>query len=191
MGYVASAAMMLVNLLFTLAIVLFLLRLLLQWTRASFQNPISQFFYMATNPLLMPLARFLPSLRGFNTAAALVAWLLASLEAWLLSALRGALLNLPAGLLFGLATCIALLLWIVFFVLLLTVLISLINPGADHPIARLARQIIDPMLRPIRRRLPPLGPFDLSPLVLFIAISLGHLLLVAPLREAAAWMAMP
>lgn len=189
MGYVTGAAAFVLGWLFTLAIGLFVFRWLLQWARASFYNPICQFFYSATNPVLMPLRKALPTVRTFNTAALAVAWVIAMLDAFVLGALRGIWLGLPSVLLFGLASVLAVFLGLLFLLLLLTVLISLINPGADHAIANLSYQLTEPLLRPIRRRIPPLGPFDLSPLVLFLAIALAHLLIVSPLREAAAWFA--
>jgi len=189
MNYFTSALSVLLHFVFVIAISLFLVRLLLQWAGASFNNPISQFFYRASNPVLMPLRRALPTVNGFNIAAAVVAWLLASLEAWVLWALRGGLLNPAAALAFGLASALSLLLYIFMGLLILTILISLINPGADHAIARLAFQLTEPVLRPIRRRIPMLGPFDLSPLVVFLLIGLAHVLVVAPLNDLGAWLA--
>ena len=189
MSHFAQALLLLLDFAFTVLIALFVLRLLLQWTGASFHNPISQFFYRASNPVLIPLRRALPTVRGVNTAALAVAWLLAILNVWLLAALQGQLLNLPASVVFGLAGLLSIVLWILFGLLLLTVLISLINPGADHAIARLAYQLTEPLLRPIRRRIPPLGPFDLSPLLVFIGIMLARVLVVAPLNDLGVWLA--
>jgi YggT family protein len=188
-SYFADAGLVLLQFLFSLVSLLFVLRLLLQWSRASFYNPICQFFYTATNPVLMPLHKLLPTVRGFNTAAALIAWLVMVLEVWTLSALQGRFLNLPGSLVLGFAGLLSLLLGIWFVMLLLTVLISLINPGSDHPLSNLLYQLTEPLLRPIRRRLPPLGPFDLSVLLLFVGILLARALIVAPISDLGAWLA--
>jgi len=46
-------------------------------------------------------------------------------------------------------------------------------PNLDHnnPIARFLYQATEPVLAPIRSALPPLGGIDLSPLVVFLGIS--------------------
>ena len=51
----------LVSTIFDLYIVSVLLRLMLQWVRADFYNPLSQFLVKITNPLLIPLRRVIPS----------------------------------------------------------------------------------------------------------------------------------
>ena len=79
-GNVTSGVMFLVDTLLSLYAMVVLLRFLLQMVRADFYNPLSQFVVRATNPLLMPLRRPLPTIRGFNTAAAVVAWILASIS---------------------------------------------------------------------------------------------------------------
>lgn len=51
-----------------------------------------------------------------------------------------------------------------------------------HPVRRSIDSIVEPMLAPIRRIIPPLGMFDLSPLVLLILIQLISNLLINLLR---------
>ena len=49
-----------------LYIITFLLRFLLQWARADFHNPLSQFIVQVTNPLVRPVRRVVPGVRGFD-----------------------------------------------------------------------------------------------------------------------------
>lgn len=189
MGYLANAGVILLNVIFGLAIGLFLLRLLLQLVRANFYNPICQFFYKATNPVLMPLRKLLPTVRGVDTAALTVAFLLAVIEVWLLQAMLGRLLNLPASLVLGLAALIGILLTIYFWLLLIGIVISLLGAGSEHPAVPLLHRLTEPLLRPVRRALPAVGPFDFSPLVVFLAIVLARVLIVAPLEDFGRWLA--
>jgi YggT family protein len=39
-----------------------------------------------------------------------------------------------------------------------------------HPVMRFLWNITEPLLAPIRRRLPPMGPLDLSPMVLILIL---------------------
>ena len=72
----ARALTYLISTLFDLYIVAVLLRLILQWVRADFYNPLSQFLVKLTNPLLVPLRRLIPSIGRLDTAAVVLALLL-------------------------------------------------------------------------------------------------------------------
>lgn len=52
-----------------------------------------------------------------------------------------------------------------------------------HPVQRVLAQIVEPMLTPIRKRLPTVGGFDLSPLILMIFLQVLGSILVALLRS--------
>lgn len=57
-------------------------------------------------------------------------------------------------------------------ILLARVLMSwLPNLDPSNPIARFLYQVTEPVLGPIRSALPPMGGIDLSPLVVFLGIS--------------------
>jgi YggT family protein len=61
-------------------------------------------------------------------------------------------------------------------------LVSWVNPDPFNPIVRFLYRATEPVLRPIRQRLPDLGGLDISPLVALVAIYvleqvLAHLLL--------------
>ncbi len=47
-----------------------------------------------------------------------------------------------------------------------------------HPIRSFLDSIVEPMLAPIRRVVPPFGMFDLSPLVLLILIQLVETIII-------------
>lgn len=55
-----SALIYLVDSLLLVALFFVLARLLLQWTRADFRNPLCQAVVRLTNPLILPLRRVLP-----------------------------------------------------------------------------------------------------------------------------------
>ena len=51
-----------------------------------------------------------------------------------------------------------------------------------HPVRRAVDTVVEPMLAPLRRIIPPLGMFDISPIVLLILIQLISNLLINLLR---------
>ena len=70
MSYLLNALVLLVTLAFDAVVVLFLVRLAAEAGRADFRNPLSQFVYRTTNPVLAPIRRVLPNWRRINLAAA-------------------------------------------------------------------------------------------------------------------------
>jgi YggT family protein len=74
------------------------------------------------------------------------------------------------------------------FILTLVVLIDVVLSFFMSPFAPLRRtldSLVDPMLAPIRRVVPPVGMFDFSPLVLIILIQIIEEILVRVLLAIA------
>ena len=71
-GSGTNAISYLVGTLLDLYITAVLLRLILQWVRADFYNPVCQFLVKITNPVIVPLRRVIPSIRSLDTASVLL-----------------------------------------------------------------------------------------------------------------------
>lgn len=185
-GYVSNAGQFLLSTLFGLYIVAVMLRFLLQWVRADFYNPVSQFLVKVTNPPLRPLRRLIPGWRGLDLASVVLLLALQALEIVLLTWMDPRALSLPApaGLVvLSLAKLLSLLLSVYFFSILIEVILSWVNPGTYNPAAYLLHQINEPVMRPARSILPPMGGLDLSPIVVLIALQLVRFLVVDPLTD--------
>ena len=74
-----NALLYIVQTLLSLAVFVFLLRLLLQWSRADFRNQIAQAVVRITNPLVLPLRRVLPPIGKIDTASVVAVILVATL----------------------------------------------------------------------------------------------------------------
>ena len=70
-----------------------------------------------------------------------------------------------------------------FFSILIEVILSWVRPGDHSPVTALLHSLNKPLLDPARRLLPPLGGFDLSPILVMIGLRLLAMLLVAPLTD--------
>jgi len=160
-----AALLYLIDTLLSLAQLAFVLRLLLQWARADFRNPLAQAIVQVTSPVLVPLRRVLPAVGRLDTASALIVVALALLRISMGTLLSG--LGLPPLLpwleLAGLQL-LRLVLWIYFFAIFLYATLSLIAPGTYSPTQGLLTAMCEPVLRPLRRLIPPLANLDLSPL---------------------------
>ena len=56
------------------------------------------------------------------------------------------------------------------FIIFISILIRLFSPFNPHPIAALLHSLADPILQPFRGLIPPLGNFDLSPMIPIILL---------------------
>ena len=67
------------------------------------------------------------------------------------------------------ASFLSLALWLFVIVTLVRVAFSWVSPYPNNSIYRFAYQVTEPVLAPVRRRLPPVSGMDLSPLVVTVA----------------------
>jgi len=154
-----------------------LLRLLLQWVRADYYNPLSQFLIKITDPVLVPARRLVPSIGKLDTAAVLVMLLLELLQLIIISLLSKTDFGFQFLLLFAVRKLLIALLLTYFVLIIAMVLVSWFASRSRHPLIPLIYQLTEPVLRPIQRFLPPLGGIDLSPLIALIALRALLLLL--------------
>ncbi|OGP09532.1 MAG: hypothetical protein A2056_03445 [Deltaproteobacteria bacterium GWA2_42_85] len=83
------------------------------------------------------------------------------------------------------ATVIYYLLTIYMWIIIIRSLISWVNPDPYNPIVRFLYQATEPVLYPIRRRLPFMGGIDLSPIIVLLIIIFLQVFLVKTLNELA------
>ena len=69
-----QAVLFLIDTAFSLYLMVVILRLWLQLARADFYNPFSQFVVKATNPLVLPLRRLIPSIGSLDSATLVLAY---------------------------------------------------------------------------------------------------------------------
>ena len=167
-----DAAIFVIQTLGSLYLLIVLLRFILQLVRANFYNPLCQFVVKATQPLLKPLRRVIPSLFGLDMSSLVLALLLQILLFVVILMLNGyqafTVLLLP----WGLIGIFSLFLKIIFWSMIISVILSWVAPGSRSPGAELVAQITEPVLAPFRRLIPNLGGLDISPIFAFIVIQL-------------------
>jgi YggT family protein len=151
-GYLLSPLMLIINTLFDLYILLVLLRFLLQMLRADFYNPVSQFIVRLTTPPLRVLRRFIPSVRGQDTASIVLCLILIYAKFMVMR-----LLSIPAAqigsvmapigsvsygglLIFSIADLISLLLTVFLVAIIIQVILSWVSPGHYNPVIGLVNR---------------------------------------------------
>lgn len=167
----------LIDTLFHLYTVALLLRFLLQLVRANFYNPFSRALVQITDPVLQPLRRVIPGFGGIDFAAIVALVLVKLIGIWLVLLVTGVPYTPPALLAATVYQLIDLVLFTYIVTIVIQAIVSWINPGVHNPAVSLLHQLNAPLMRPVRRFIPPLGGLDLSPLFVLIALQFCRLLL--------------
>jgi YggT family protein len=159
-------------------LIIVMLRFIMQLVRADFYNPISQFVFKATQPIVGPLQTILKPIGRFDPASLTLAIALQIAGIVLLLMLNNVATPNPVTLfLWGFVGALGLLIKIYFYALLATIILSWISPGGSNPAAYLLHQITEPVMAPVRSLLPPMGGLDFSPIVVFILINIVEITL--------------
>lgn len=149
---------------------LLLLRFWMQAVRVRPPLSLGQFMFRLTDWLVLPLRRVLPGMGGYDWASLAGAFLIALLSVALVLTIRSAFALEPWLLL----SILSMVHWIGYgFIglLFIEVIFSWVNPHA--PLAPLVRALNEPLMRPLRRVIPPIGGIDLSPLVAFLLLRIA------------------
>lgn len=160
------------TLLQVLLVTVFLLRVLLPLARADARNQLSQAAIRLTNPLVLPLRRILPPIGKIDTASLVALFLVqvaATATLWLLGAYPW--VSVPAQFMYiVVVSLLATVLQFYTFALLLYILLGWIAPGTYSPASALLSSLCEPLLRPVRKLIPPLAGIDFSALFVIIAL---------------------
>jgi len=163
----------LIHVLFTSYIYAIIIRMLLGLTRADFYNPFSQFILTITNPVLTPLRKIIPSIGSIDTSAILLIFVLKFIELAARGFLFGkqiVLSTLIAPAILGVLNQVV---NIFIFAIIILVVISWVAPhmhGQSNPITPILRSITEPLIRPARKIIPPIGIFDLSTVAVLLGL---------------------
>jgi YggT family protein len=186
--YFAASAILLIQTVFGLYVLAVMLRLLLQWVRADFYNPLSQFIVKITNPPLRPLRRVIPGWGGIDLASVLLLIALQMAEIFLVNLTLGRAFGVIGLFIASIGELLGLLINVFMGAILIQVILSWVAPGNYNPLVGLVHKIADPVLAPARRIIPPISGIDLSPLVVLVVLQLLKILLVAPIANFAVQM---
>lgn len=182
-----NAILFLLDAVFGLLTIAFLLRFYLQLTRASFQNQFAQLIVTVTNFAVKPLRRIMPSFGKIDISTLLLAYVTQLLLNFFTFLLNGFPIFVAGNTVWfvllglGLLGVISISLSIFLYAVLIQAVLSWINPHT--PAAPTLHSLTYPVLRLFRKYIPPAGNFDLSPLVFIIAAQLVLTTVLVPLRN--------
>jgi len=146
-----------------------LLRFWMQVMRVRPPVSISQFIYQLTDWLVLPFRRFLPGVGGYDWASLVGAFLVVMLVI-VINLLVAQQFSPEIMLLLSVLRLMKWMLYGLMAILIIDVIFSWVNPHA--PMAPFVRALNEPLMRPFRRLIPPIGNVDLTPLVVIILLQI-------------------
>lgn len=204
MSYLASALILLVDLVLGFFVLLVLLRFLFQLARASFYNPMAQFIVTFTNPLLKPLRRVVPGFFGIDFASVVLLLLLQIVRIYIVGRPQSGIPSIVSWMASGagptfvgmfvlaIATLIELTVYVYLIAIFVRVVLSWFTPyGARTPAGDLLYGLTEPIMYPARRMLPPINGLDLSPMAVILLLYVSIPLIVSPLIGLGVQLSMP
>jgi YggT family protein len=175
-----NALFYLIGTLFELYLWVLLLRLILQWVRADFHNPFSQLIWRMTQPVLQWLQPVIPRWRTLDGAALLFALVVTLIYVKVVIALLGYRYGIASVLWFALLKMTVLTINLYTFSLFIQAIMSWVGPGVANPAGSILWSINEPLLRPVRRLIPPMSGLDLAPLVVILLLQVLNRLVPLP-----------
>ncbi|ROZ63655.1 YggT family protein [Ramlibacter sp. WS9] len=148
-----------------------LLRLMMQYHRAPFGNPVGRFVFALTNWLVLPLRRVLPAVGRVDTASLVSAYLVELVQfsvMWLLTGQPTSFAILPMLALFGL---LRLAVWWLTGLVIAYAVLSWVQ--SNSPVVDVLDRLCAPMLAPLRKLIPLVGGVDLSPIAFLLALRIA------------------
>lgn len=182
-----NALLFLVEAILGLITFAFLLRFYLQLCKAPFQNQFAQLIVTLTNFAVKPARRVLPSLGKIDISTFVLAWLSQLLMHVLALLLKEFPLFVAGYHIWPLIAGVSLLgvisssISIFLYAVLIQAVLSWVNPHSPASPALIS--LTNPVLRPLRKIIPPAGGFDLSPLAFIILAQLVLTTILLPIEN--------
>jgi YggT family protein len=176
-----STGQFLIEIVFNIFVFMVMLRFLLQWVKADFYNPMCQFLMKATNPFIIPLRRIIPGYFGLDFAAIVLMYIAQVISLLLMTFIAQAPF-MPILFLIAVIQLILAFFNLFFYAILVRSVASWFNPNPYSPMFIVLMQLTEPVLEPLRKRIPMFSGMDFSPLIALILLQVliyfvSHLLM--------------
>mgnify|MGYP002725620548 CR=1 FL=1 len=165
MSHTSGAGTFLLQAIFGIFILVTLMRFLFQLMRVDFYNPITQLVSRVSDPILGPLRTIIPSTQRIDGASVILLILLQFLHLLSITAIQGIDAAMSGLIILSLSEILSLTAGILFWSIIILAILSWFQPQAYHPGITLLQQLTDPLVKPIRRRIPPTSGVDFSPII--------------------------
>ncbi len=171
------ALIFIISTLAQLFLLVMLLRFWLPWLGADFRNPIAQGILRITSPLIIPVRRIIPPVGRLDTATVVIAFAIQYLTVLVILALSAVTPTIGPVALTSLIDLVLLSLRLFTFAIFIHIILSWIAPGTYNPATAFISMLVEPVMRPVRRVIRPIGGLDISPIFAIIALQAAAIFL--------------
>jgi len=175
----------LISTLINLYVMVIILRLIFPLVRANFYNPLCQFVFTLTNPIVAQLRRFIPSIKLIDIPVLTLLLVLQCIKIILLILIRHGVFGHPIGILvWMLGDTLEQITTLYFFAIIFRVItswIALAGYASFAPIQEILFLITEPILLKARWIKIPITAIDFSPVFALILIKLFDIMVIYPL----------
>ncbi len=179
-GSSLNAVLFLIGLLFNFYIVILIVRLILAWVGAEYTHPVTQFVVRTTSAIVVPMKKFLPDIRGFETATLVLIFVVEMIKFFIITSLSFGLPNIIGLIILSLADTLRLILEILSLALVLQMILSVVQPSSS--IYQILNKFTAPVIKPLQKFIPPVAGVDISPIPAIIIMQLIIILALDPMK---------
>ncbi|OUR73471.1 YggT family protein [Methylophaga sp. 41_12_T18] len=178
-GYFSNPIIFLIDVLFGLYMAIVALRIIMQWAKWEYHNPLVQFIVQATQLPVKFLRGFIPAMGRWDMATIVLLIALAMIKLLLITLFQTSMPPLFSFIIFALADIFSLFITIFTVSIIGEVILSWVSPpGSYNPIAPLINRMNSPLLRPIRQWIPQMSGIDFSPLIALLSLQILSMLVL-------------
>ncbi|MEM9244073.1 MAG: YggT family protein [Pseudomonadota bacterium] len=170
----------LVDVVFSLYIYVIILRVLLEFMRADYYNPLCQLVLKLTDRPVLFLQKLLPRLSVIDLPALILLIIVELIKLALLCLITAQVFPVFTFLKVIIADLVGQLIMLYCFMIILFAILSWVQNPRTAAMIFVLSTLINPVLKPIRRIIPLISGVDLSPLIALIILYFIYIVLVAP-----------
>jgi len=190
-----NAVGFILGILFNLYATVVAVRFVMQVVKADYYNPLAQGIVSVTDPVLRPMRRVIPSMKQYDTASLLLCFSVLLLKLLLFNALSlgyvptlgqsmlASQLPVASLVLLALLDVIHQFFNVFIYALIIQAIMSWIPGAAGNPVHALVSSISEPVLRPLRKLIPPVGGIDLTVFFTIIGLFALRIFLLGSLQQ--------
>lgn len=186
MSGLIAVSYFLVDLFFNMVLFVLWLRIALRFFRVSAIHPVGRLIYGLTNPVIHPIERLIypknATIKQYDWVCLGLIFVVELLKFFLIGLVfHGILLPISYLILFAVADAIIQVCNLLFYIILIRVIMSWVNPTWQHPALDIIKLISNPLLNLGRRIIPDISGFDFSPFIIMIILKVITLFMAASL----------
>lgn len=181
-GSIHGILIFLITQIFDIFNYILIFRVLLAATGTYSAEPIAQVVVKATSFITTPVRKFIPDYKNIEVGTIVLIFVLAFIKNLLRIIISFGVpnvVNLLIGvIIMAFADGLNLFCWVLFFLILVKAILSWIQPGIHNP---MLDRIVEPVLRPARKIIPPMSGIDFSAILPLIVLQLISFFILNPI----------